>query len=148
MAIELLQKNNIITVIISKENSAIFKQRSDKLKIKEIYVVVKEKINIIEKLKEKYKAEYENIAYMGDDINYLPVLKKVSLSFASKDTIEQVKQIVDYVISKKGGKGVLRSAVDIILAKIKKVNYDYRDNTRYIIATKTLDTKRIDKISF
>jgi 3-deoxy-D-manno-octulosonate 8-phosphate phosphatase (KDO 8-P phosphatase) len=58
---------------------------------------------------------------MGDDINDLPVIKKIGLSFAPNDAIEQVKQIVDYVIPKEGGKGVFRLAVDIILQKDKNI---------------------------
>ena len=117
MGEELLKKNNIIPVIITKENTEIVLKRAEKLKIKEVYIGIKDKINIIVKLKEKYKLEYDNIAYIGDDINDLPVLRKIGLSFAPNDAIEQVKQIVDYVGPKEGGRGAFRSAVNIILAK-------------------------------
>ncbi len=115
MGIELLKENNIIPVIITRENSEIVLRRAEKLKIKEVYIGIKDKINIIKKLKEKYNIEYENIAYIGDDVNDLPVLRKVGLSFAPKDATEQVKQIVDHVTSKEGGEGALREAVDYIL---------------------------------
>jgi len=64
----------------------------------------------------KYNLEYKNIAYIGDDINDLPVLKKVGLSFAPNDAVEQVKQIVDHVTLKNGGEGAVREAIDFILA--------------------------------
>lgn len=52
---------------------------------------------------------------MGDDINDLPVLKKVGLSFAPNDAIFEIKQIVDHVTFKKGGKRALHEAIDFIL---------------------------------
>lgn len=117
MGIEILQKNNIIPVIITKEDSKIVLKRAEKLKIKEVYIGIKDKLKIIEKLIRKYNLKFENIAYIGDDINDLPVLKKVGLSFAPNDAAEQVKQIVDYVTSKNGGEGALREAIDFILAR-------------------------------
>lgn len=117
MGIELLWKNNIIPVIITKEDSEIVLRRAEKLKVKEVYIGIKDKLKIIEKLISKYNLEFENIAYIGDDINDLPVLKKVGMSFAPSDAEYLVKQIVDYVIHKGGGKGALREAVDTILSK-------------------------------
>ncbi|HAJ34024.1 MAG TPA: acylneuraminate cytidylyltransferase [Candidatus Atribacteria bacterium] len=117
MGIELLRKNNIIPVIITKEDSEIVLRRAEKLKIKEVYIGIKDKLNIIEKLKEKYNLEYENIAYIGDDVNDLPVLKKVGLSFAPNDAISEIKQIVNHVTLKKGGEGALREAIDCILSR-------------------------------
>jgi len=116
MGIELLRENNIIPVIITKEDSKIVLRRAEKLKIKEVYIGVKDKLKILEKLKMKYNLEYKNIAYIGDDINDLPVLKKVGLSFAPNDAVEQVKQIVDHVTLKNGGEGAVREAIDFILA--------------------------------
>jgi len=117
MGIELLRENNIIPVIITKENSKIVLRRAEKLKIKEVYIGVKNKLNIIEKLKEKYNLKYENIAYIGDDINDLPVLKKVGLSFAPSDSISEIKEIVNHVTLKKGGEGAVREAIDFIMAR-------------------------------
>jgi len=117
MGIELLRKNNIIPVIISKEDSKIVLRRAEKLKIKEVYIGIKDKLNIIEKLKEKYNLKYENIAYIGDDINDLLVLKKVGLSFAPNDALPEIKQIVDHITFKKGGKGAVREAIELILSR-------------------------------
>ena len=115
MGIELLRKNNIIPVIITKEDSKIVLRRAEKLKIKEVYIGVEDKLKVIEELTKKYKINFDNIAYIGDDINDLPVLKKVGLSFAPNDAISEIKQIVNRLTLKKGGEGALREAVDFIL---------------------------------
>ena len=112
MGIELLRKNNIIPVIITKEDSEIILRRAEKLKIKEVYIGIKDKLKIIEKLAKKYKINFQNIAYIGDDINDLPVLKKVGLSFTPNDAISKIKEIVDCITLKKGGEGALREAID------------------------------------
>ena len=117
MAIEILKKNNIIPAIITKENSEIVLKRAEKLKIKEVYIGIKDKLKIIEKLKKKYNLEYENMAYIGDDLNDLPVIKKVGLSFAPNDAALEIKNCVTHFLLKLGGEGALREAVDRILIK-------------------------------
>jgi len=127
MGIELLRKNKIIPVIITKEDSKIVLKRAEKLKIKEVYIGVKDKLKILEKLKMKYNLEYKNIAYIGDDINDLPVLKKVGLSFTPNDAVPEIKQSVTYITLKSGGDGALREAVDFILARKSTVSFSTND---------------------
>jgi N-acylneuraminate cytidylyltransferase len=117
MGIELLRKNNIIPVIITKEDSKIVLRRAEKLKIKEAYISIENKVEILRKIIEKYKLEWNEVAYMGDDINDLLVLKKVGLSFAPNDAISEIKKTVNYVTLKKGGEGALREAIDCILSR-------------------------------
>jgi N-acylneuraminate cytidylyltransferase len=117
MGIELLQENNIVPVIITKEDSEIVLKRAEKLKIKEVYIGIKNKLKIIEKLTKKYNFEFENIAYIGDDINDLSILKNVGLSFAPNDATSEIKKIVNHVTFKKGGEGALREAIDYILSR-------------------------------
>lgn len=82
-----------------------------------MYIGVKDKLKIIKKLKKKYNLEYKNMAYVGDDLNDLPVIKKVGLSFAPNDAVLEIKNCVTHFLLKSGGKGALREAVDIILIK-------------------------------
>ncbi|KAF5431162.1 3-deoxy-D-manno-octulosonate 8-phosphate phosphatase [Candidatus Methanophagaceae archaeon] len=116
MGIELLRKNKIIPAIITKEHSKILIKRADKLKVEEVFIGVDDKLKVIKELAEKYDLDFSEVAYIGDDINDLPVLEKVGLSFAPDDAVPEIKQVVDYVTSKKGGEGALREAVDFILA--------------------------------
>lgn len=117
MGIELLRKNGIIPVIITKEKSEIVTKRGEKLKVEEVYMGVEDKLEVTKRLIKKYNLSFDEIAYIGDDINDLPVLEKVGLSFAPNDAILEVKQIVDHITSKKGGEGAFREAVDFILSR-------------------------------
>jgi 3-deoxy-D-manno-octulosonate 8-phosphate phosphatase (KDO 8-P phosphatase) len=56
-----------------------------------------------------------HIAYMGDDYHDLPVLKRVGLSLAPADAIDEVKKIVDWISSVAGGHGAVRDAAELIL---------------------------------
>jgi len=123
MGIELLRKNNIIPVVITKEDSKIVIKRAEKLKIKEVYIGIENKVEILRKIIEKYKLEWDEVAYMGDDINDLLVLKNVALSFAPNDATSEIKKIVNHVTIKKGGEGALREAIDFIMARKFTVSY-------------------------
>ena len=121
MGIELLRNENIIPVIITKEKCNTVLKRAEKLKVKEVYTGVDNKLEIITQLLGKYDLKLENVAYIGDDINDIPVLSKVGLSFAPHNAVDIVKQNVTYVLSTKGGEGAVRDAIEFILSQ-KKLN--------------------------
>lgn len=123
MGIEFLRKSKIIPAIITKESSKIVIKRADKLKVEEVFIGVEDKLKVIEELANKYNLSFEEVAYIGDDINDLPVLEKVGLSFAPDDAVPEIRQIADYVTSKKGGEGALREAVDFILARNVSISH-------------------------
>jgi len=106
--IELLRKNNYVVAVISSEESEIVRKRMKKLKIKELYLGVKNKLNQYNKLKEKYKLKNEEICFCGDDVQDIPVIKRVGFSACPKNAVYEIKQICDYVSDKKGGEGFVR----------------------------------------
>ena len=59
----------------------------------------------------------EEIAYMGDDLNDINIIKKVGLSAAPADAISEVLEIVDFVSEKKGGNGAVREFIEFVLKK-------------------------------
>lgn len=122
MGFALLRKHGIISAIITGENSSIVTKRAEKLKINEVFLGCKDKVKVMEQLLLKYNIHYENVAYIGDDINDLALLKKVGLSFAVKDAVPEVKKSVDYVTTKSGGEGAVREAIDFILEKRGFIN--------------------------
>jgi len=115
MGIELMKKNKIIPVFITKENSEIVLKRAKKLGIKEVFTGINDKVKIVERLLKKYRLTWDQIASLGDDVNDLLVLRKSGLSLAPKDAIDEVKGQVDCVVNKKGGEGVLRESLSLIL---------------------------------
>ena len=117
MGINLLLRNNIKTVIITKEKSMIVKNWAKEMNVFEVRMGVKRKELELSKISNKFHLTKNEIAYIGDDVNDIDLMKKISLSSTPKDSIEQVKQIVDYICKSKGGKGAFREFADLILAK-------------------------------
>lgn len=115
MGIKLLQKNNIEVAIITGRSSKIVEKRAEELAIKEVYQGIDDKIKIFNNLLDKYSLTTSEVSYIGDDLNDLPVLNKVALSFSVKNGVEKVKENVDYVTEKSGGKGAVREAAELIL---------------------------------
>ncbi|MGM0502324.1 MAG: HAD hydrolase family protein, partial [Bacillota bacterium] len=64
----------------------------------------------------KYEITAENVAYIGDDVNDLPILKRVGFSLAVANGVKKVKEAADYVTEKAGGQGAVREALELILA--------------------------------
>ena len=112
MGIQLLKENGIKIAIITKENTKLVERRANKLKVDNLFQGVENKLLALEELKNKYNLDYSEIAYIGDDINDIPVLKKVGISICPGDAIIDVKRVCNY-IAKKGGEGVVREFYEL-----------------------------------
>jgi len=116
MGFELLRKAGIKVAVITGEKSMTNEKRMKKLNIEEFYQGIKDKLSILNLLKEKYSLKYGEIAYIGDDVNDISCLKKAGLSVSVKGCVPQVADIVDYVTELRGGEGAAREVCDMILA--------------------------------
>ena len=115
MGVQLLRENNIETVIITSENSNIVLQRAKKLKIKNVTIGEKNKLERIKKICSDKKIDLSEVAYIGDDINDIEVLKAVGFSALASNSPIKEKIRVDYITKRKGGDGAFREFVDLIL---------------------------------
>lgn len=115
MGIELL-KGKIKTILMSRENSKIVLKRGKKIKVDEILIGIKNKELFIPKICKKYKVIEEEIAYIGDDVNDFEIMKKVGLTASPNDGMEKIRKISDYVCNLKGGEGVFREFIELILS--------------------------------
>ena len=116
MAVSILKKNTIPTVIITKERNQIVKKWSSKMNIDKLFDGVKNKEEVVSKLCKSYGLSENNIAYIGDDVNDLEILKKTGFAATPKDGNIEVKKIVDYICKNRGGEGVLREICDLIIS--------------------------------
>ena len=115
MGVQLLRENNIETVIITSENSNIVLQRAKKLKIKNVTIGEKNKLERIKKICSDKKIDLSEVAYIGDDINDIEVLKAVGFSALTSNSPIKEKIRVNYITKRKGGDGAFREFVDLIL---------------------------------
>ena len=116
MAVQLLRENGIPTAILTSENSDIVKRRADKLKIPYVYIGEKDKLSRLTYLCKRLDISLENVAYIGDDLNDLEVLRKVGIS-AMPSSSPILSQFTPHLItSRAGGHGAFREFVDTILS--------------------------------
>lgn len=119
MAVQLLREKGIITGVITGENREIVRRRCEKLKVDELHMGVKNKLELVDSIIKQYQISYNEVAYIGDDINDLEVIKKVGFGCCVKDGMESVKKVADYVTNVEGGKGAVREVVEVIFNNIE-----------------------------
>ena len=111
------RKLNIQVGIITGEDTQIVHKRADKLKIKHLFMGISDKLPVAQNLCEELGINLNEVAYIGDDIGDLKLLKLVGFSSAPANAPEYIKKHVDYVTNKKGGEGAFREFVECIISK-------------------------------
>ena len=117
MGVERLRKYaGIETIIITGELSGSIKSRAEKLKIKEYYLGVEKKADVLPEILKKNKVNAENIAFIGDDTNDIELMHIVGLKVSPADGMDFIKNISDYICENKSGNGAFRELAELILA--------------------------------
>lgn len=106
-----------ILAIITGKKSNIVARRAEELGIKYVYQGVKNKVEILEKILDTEKLKFENVCYIGDDINDLGALNIVGFSACPKDSVPEILSAVDYVSICNGGAGAVRNIITYIMAR-------------------------------
>ncbi|MCA5580417.1 N-acylneuraminate cytidylyltransferase [Enterocloster clostridioformis] len=115
MGFALLRNKGIVTGIVTSENVDLNRRRAQKLKLDVLEAGCKDKVAAVKTLCEKYNVSLENVAYIGDDINDLDVIKMVGYGCCPADAMPQVRDAARYVTKAKGGEGVIREIVEAII---------------------------------
>lgn len=104
----------ITPVIITGRKSGIVERRAEELDILELHQGVSDKVSVLRAVAEKHSVEADEIAYIGDDLNDLPAIAFCGFTACPKNAVDEVKQRVDYVCRKAGGRGAVREFIDLI----------------------------------
>lgn len=115
MAVNILLRNNIPTVILTKEKSSIVIKWAKDMNVSMVMSGIQKKEITLSHICKKFNVEENEIAYIGDDVNDAAVLQRVGFSACPRDASDHVKKIVDYKCKTCGGHGTLREICDIIL---------------------------------
>ena len=103
--------------ILTGKKSNIVKRRAKELGIKYIIQGSKNKKQDLKNLLKELNITFENVAYMGDDLNDLGVMKSVGFSACPKDSVQEVLEITNFISSKNGGDGAVREFLEHIMKK-------------------------------
>lgn len=112
---ELLRSHNIITGIVTAENTEMVKRRSKKLGVDILEQGAKIKLPIVQSLARSYGLGLSEIAYIGDDLGDIEVLREVGVSASPFDAVNEVLDLVDHRCATKGGHGCFREFAEMIL---------------------------------
>lgn len=115
LGVVMLGKAGIITSIITARDNNVVKLRANQIDIKELYMGQKNKVLALQELCKKYNLKTDEVAYMGDDLPDICVLKEVGLSCCPADAVKEVQAVCNFISSKKGGRGAVRELCDFIL---------------------------------
>jgi len=115
MVVYLARRAGIETAFISGRYSIATVKRAKELKIKDIYQKAEPKRISFEKLLKKHRLEAGEVAFMGDDVIDVPLMKLAGVSATVPHAPEYVKAFADIVTVKPAGLGAAREFVDMIL---------------------------------
>jgi len=114
MGLSLLQKKGIPFVVLSTEKNPVVARRCEKLCIP-CYQGISEKSKALSEIASEYRVGFQEILFLGNDINDLKALRKAGIAVAPADAHPQVLAEASIVLQKKGGKGAVRELCDLIL---------------------------------
>ena len=101
--------------IITKRISETVALRARDLKLEFVYQGEAFKMRAVREIMERERLALDEIAYVGDDVIDLPVMRLCGLAIAVANAREQVKAEAHYVTPHKGGEGAGRDAIEFIL---------------------------------
>lgn len=111
-----LRELGIPVAIMTGENSPVVQKRAEKLKITHCYLHVSNKLAKAKEVCEELGITLADVAFIGDDLNDIHLLRAVGFSASPSNTPDYVKSEVDYVTHAHGGFGAFREFVEKILA--------------------------------
>lgn len=118
LGVDMLKKAGIEVVVISKETNPVVEARCRKMKITcwQGVNTADDKLKILQDHAKTRKFKPEEICYGGDDMNDIPCMEWVGLSFTVADGHISCRKVADFVTQFKGGMGAVREVCELILA--------------------------------
>jgi 3-deoxy-D-manno-octulosonate 8-phosphate phosphatase (KDO 8-P phosphatase) len=113
--------NNV--AIITGKTSPMVKKRALELGITHFFQGVKDKDRVLSNIMSELNLNRHEVAAIGDDLNDYNMLSLAGRSFTPSDGIDEIKDIVGTVLSRKGGDGAVREMIDILV----KENNQYEE---------------------
>lgn len=114
-AMQLAIKMGLQIWVISGGTSNGVQKRLLGLGITEIHLGVKNKMQVLSQLLEKYQLNLHDLMYVGDDMPDYEVMQVVGLAVCPNDAVEDIKTISHYMSPKNGGEGVVRDVLEKVL---------------------------------
>ena len=116
MGLRLLREAGVGLAWISGESGPILKARAAKLKIRDVFLGVEDKADVLRRYLRAKGVDPSECAYAGDDVNDLGPLRMAGVAFAPADAVPAARKAAHWTSSRPGGFGAVREMCDLILA--------------------------------
>ena len=107
-------------IISGRGASEIINKRAEELGIEFVRTSSPDKIRDLDEIVETIGLSLDEVAFVGDDIGDIDVMKRVGFAVAVADAVSETKSVASYVTIAKGGRGAVREVIDMLLAKPSK----------------------------
>ena len=108
-------RQGLKSAIITGRQCPAVAHRAASLKIDYVYQNATQKLPVFEQLVQESGIKPEQMAYIGDDVFDLPVMRRVGFSAAVADAFVEVRDAADYVTALPGGRGAVRELIVYLL---------------------------------
>ena len=115
IALQWLSWKGIKTGLISGRVSPATEERARQCKFRYIYQGHIEKIPVLEEILKDAGLDKDEVAYIGDDLTDVVVMRRVGFGIATGNARPEVKQVADYVTTAPGGSGAVREVAELLL---------------------------------
>ena len=113
--IKMLIASGVRTAIISGRSTPVVERRARNLGIQHLYQGREDKLAVLDELLGELGLGYEAVAYLGDDLPDLPVMRKVGLGMAVASADGFVRKHAHGVTQARGGEGAAREFCELIM---------------------------------
>ena len=120
--LKMLREYDVNLAIISASNSSSILHRAKILGIINVFIGIEDKLKVLVKLCNTLGLSFSEVAYVGDDINDLTVMRKVHCPLTVNNAIPEIKESAVYVTKKRGGQGAIREICELIIQAYGKSN--------------------------
>jgi YrbI family 3-deoxy-D-manno-octulosonate 8-phosphate phosphatase len=101
--------------VSSGSNEALMRRRAETLGVQHLYAGTRPKLQVITEWCEQLDLSLDQIAFVGDDLNDLPLLRRVGVSACPADAVSAVKAAASVILTRRGGEGCAREFLEEVL---------------------------------
>ncbi len=113
--LKILMRCGIGVVLLTGRKSRVVDHRAADLGINEVHQGILNKREVLDEILKRRKLSPEEIAYVGDDVIDIPILKRVGFGVAVADACPEATGVADFVTEHPGGRGAVREVCEVIL---------------------------------
>ena len=114
-ALQLAVKNGYHVLVISGGSSEAVKMRLEKLGVKEVFMAVLNKKEVLAQYMQQQGIQKNEVLYMGDDMPDIGVMQMAGLPCCPADAVAEIRDISNYISPLKGGEGCVRDVIEKVL---------------------------------